>query len=143
MNQKLRIGIGGAVFSFLLLSQNTARADELDRFQGTWKVTAAAMGAKVATPAQLREMTFTIDGNKLIVKDGGFMETVHFTLKPGMKPFSVIEFTKGPKGDKLHWHGIYEVAASKIKLCWGPAEAERPGKFTPKADQRYYTIEKR
>jgi uncharacterized protein (TIGR03067 family) len=143
MRLNVRAGVAGVVFALFVLSHSPARADDKDRFQGTWKVTYAAYGDKVATPAQLRNMTVTIEGNKFTYMDGDLKEVVHFSLKPNEKPYKVIEFFRGPADNKLHWHGVYEFSQGKIKLCWGPAEADRPRSFSPKKDQRFYTIEKK
>jgi uncharacterized protein (TIGR03067 family) len=130
-----------------VLPPDTAAMDR-EKMQGRWKVTYAAFGdtegqAKVATRQQMQGMTITIEGNKLTYSDSGFKETVHFTLKPAVGGYKVIEFTRGPGDDRLHWHGVYEFAAGKIKLCWGPAEATRPMSFSPRKNLRMYTIERK
>jgi uncharacterized protein (TIGR03067 family) len=123
-----------------------ARADDMDRLQGTWKVTYAAVGDKVATPQQLKGMRVVIDGNKLTLDEGrGKAEAVHFSLDSDNKP-PHIDFRQGKrKEDKLLYHGIYKFADGQLTLCWGPAGDPRPGRFKTdsKNDRRLFVLEKR
>jgi uncharacterized protein (TIGR03067 family) len=144
MRQYLRVGIGSVVFTLLFLGQSRAQKDEEDKFTGTWKVTYAAHGKKMADDDQLREMKVIIRGNKLTyIEDNPnprkrVEETLHFTLKPNAKP-KQIDFSK-PDGGR--WHGIYEIVSpSKIKLCWAKVDLPRPKTISAKEDHRVYTLE--
>jgi uncharacterized protein (TIGR03067 family) len=152
MKRHPQILLAGVLTLCGLWQAPAAAQTDKDKMQGTWKVTYAAVGeadgsVKVATPRQMKAMSITIKGNEFTYKGVGangrpFMETVHFRLKPAGRGNKVIEFTENPGGDKLHWHGVYEFADGKLKLCWGKADAERPATFAPKKEQRVYTIEK-
>jgi uncharacterized protein (TIGR03067 family) len=147
----------GCVLTLLVLSQAPARAQlDKEKMQGTWKVTYAAYGfvekkrekIREATEAERKAITIIIKGNELTYiapgKDGDeSRETVHFRLKHPADGPRVIEFLKDPKDKELHWHGIYEFDGKVLRLCWGKGGAERPSKFSPRDQQRYYIIERR
>jgi uncharacterized protein (TIGR03067 family) len=122
------------------------RADDLPKLQGTWKVSFAAVGEQTANDGQRKEMRIVIEGNKLTFHEvGGKKEVVYFRLLQGTAP-KTIEFRQNAKQDaKLHYHGIYEMeTAKRLKICWAPAEHEKPGAFgTKKANHhRYYILVK-
>jgi len=136
----------GIALTLAVLAPGAARADELDNMQGTWRITYAAVGNKVANAKQLKAMSVLIDGNKFTLIEGaGQKEVVHFTPYPRRKPREV-EFKRGKGDAKLLWHGIYELEGEKtrFRLCWGPAGANRPRSFEAKRrdDHRLFILEK-
>src|SRR6266566_3806535 len=109
----------GIALTLAVLAPGAARANELDNMQGTWRITYAAVGNKVANAKQLKAMSVIIDGNKFTLIEGaGQKEVVHFTPYPKRKPREV-EFKRGKGDAKLLWHGIYELEGEKtrFRLC--------------------------
>jgi uncharacterized protein (TIGR03067 family) len=136
-----------AVFTLCVACQGSVQAQDIDKMQGTWKVTYAANKDRVANKDQMAAMTVIIDKNKFTYMDNTdpknpVKEVVLFSLKSGAQPYKVIEFKRGRDDKELHWHGIYEFSAGKIKMCWGAANRDRPKSFNPRDDQRVYTLER-
>jgi uncharacterized protein (TIGR03067 family) len=134
-----------ALFTATLLSAGTARADDLEKMQGLWKVTYAEIGGRPATAKELKSVTIKIDGKKLTLNEGDKKEEVFLKLDHDATPHSQVEFWRGKQseGNKAFWHGIYEFDGSRLKLCWGPANKTRPGGFgSKKAENRYYILTK-
>jgi uncharacterized protein (TIGR03067 family) len=122
-----------------------ARADDVDRLQGKWKVTYAAVGNKVANLQQLRKMSVSIEGDKFTLYEAdGKRESVHFSLSPDTKP-PEIDFREGKKKQtKAMYYGIYRFNQGKLNLCWGPAGETRPHHFATdgKNDRRLFILER-
>src|SRR5689334_20177167 len=76
------IGCAAGLLAFAALASSTARADDLDKMQGTWRVVSAQVGADVAGTKALRAMRVSIDGNKLVLEEGNKTYVVHFALDP-------------------------------------------------------------
>jgi uncharacterized protein (TIGR03067 family) len=121
-------------------------ADDADKFQGTWRVTHAEIGKKVAAPSQLPGLKVIVDGDKFTLVEGDTEEVVHFSLDLTTKPRHV-EFYAGPAKKVKKWHGIYtfEDKGKELKLCWGPAGADRPSRFTANEanENRYFVLRRR
>jgi uncharacterized protein (TIGR03067 family) len=144
MKAGLRAAFGVAL-TLVVLAPAAARADDLDTMQGKWQVIHAAVGAKVATASQMKSMSVTVEGNKFtLVTDK--KEVVHFTPYSKRSPKEV-EFKRGKGDAKLLWHGIYELEGKnqRLRLCWGPAGADRPKSFEAKRrdDHRLFILEKK
>jgi uncharacterized protein (TIGR03067 family) len=136
------LGCALGLFALTALTARTARADDLDKWQGAWRVVAAQVGGDVAGTSQLKKMRVTVDGNKLILEEGPKTYTVHFALDPESHQ---VDFYKDAGRKEKLWLGIYELDGKELKLCWGPNGAERPKEFEVKkgTDQRYYVISKK
>ncbi len=135
----------GLLFASTLLGARAARADDLEKMQGKWKVTYAEVGGRPATAKELKNYKVKIDGKKFTLFEGDQKEEVRMKLDPDGKPHPKLEFWRGKEGDgtKAFWHGIYEFDGSRLKMCWGPANKSRPGGFGRKnADNRYYILTK-
>jgi uncharacterized protein (TIGR03067 family) len=119
----------------------TARAEDLDQMQGTWRVVSAQVGGAVAGSKDLKKMRVSIDGHKLILDEGTRVYTVHFALDPTASPHQVDFFKDMGRKQKL-WDGLYEFDGKDLKLCWGAEGAERPKEFGVQkgTEQRYFII---
>jgi uncharacterized protein (TIGR03067 family) len=139
--------IGGLslALALALASPGLARADDFDRMQGAWRATYAAVGDKVANKNQLKGIGVVVDGTKFTLNEGAVSESAHLHLDPEATP-RVVEFRQGKeKETKLLYHGIYQFEEDKLKICWGPAGAPRPGRFETdkKNDRRLFILEKK
>jgi uncharacterized protein (TIGR03067 family) len=132
----------GLAVLMLIVSAPAARADHMDKMQGTWKV---VKGSKVGEKAVPDGMTVVIEKDKFTLKEPGKTEVVHFVLDMPAKPHGVEFFKASDKKEKV-WHGIYKFEGdSKIVLSWGPAGKKRPHEFEPRKDSedRLYILEKK
>jgi uncharacterized protein (TIGR03067 family) len=128
----------------VLATAGNGRADDVDKLQGKWQVSYAAVGNNVANPQQLRKMSVIIEGDKFTLDEGSKRETVHFSLNPGAK-LPEIDFREGKKKQvKALYYGIYRFNKGKLNLCWGPSGETRPHHFATdgKNDHRLFTLEK-
>ncbi len=136
---------GCAVTVAAFLGAGPARADDLEKMQGEWKVTYAEVGGRPATAKELKNYKVKIEGKKFTLVEGDKAEEVHLKLDPAAKPHAQMDFTRGKEsaGTKAFWHGIYEFDGGRLKMCWGPTNKARPGGFGSKyADNRYYILTK-
>jgi uncharacterized protein (TIGR03067 family) len=136
------LGCSVVFLSLAALASNTARAYDLDKMQGAWRVVSAQVGADVAGSRALRAMRVTVDGNRLVLEEGNKTYTVHFALDPDSHQ---VDFYKDKGRKEKLWDGIYEFDGKDLKLCWGAEGAARPKEFGVKAgtQQRYYIISPR
>jgi len=145
MNKQMRRAFGLCLaLGTVGLVVGLARADDVDKMQGSWQVISVKVGKVVPPKSVLKDLQVIVDGNKFTLVEGAKREVVHFVLDPTAKPPS-IEFYKNPtKADKLY-HGIYQFEGGNLRLCWGPAGQERPHEFeTSKSDQnRLYVLKKK
>src|SRR3954470_1289200 len=134
----------GLALLALIAVASTARADDQERMQGTWKATLARIGANQATAAQLKKIEVIVEGDKFTLVEGEKKYVVHFALTSGGKP-GVVEFFKTSEKKERLWHGIYEFDGKELKLCWAPAAHERPAKFgtTKHNEDRYFVLKKK
>jgi uncharacterized protein (TIGR03067 family) len=112
--------------------------------QGSWKVTAAQVGKKKAGPNDLKGLGVIVDGDKFTLIEGKKSEVVHFVLDSISNPHRV-DFFKGADKKEKVYHGLYTFSGGDLKLCWGPAQADRPIDFTTSASDhhRLYTLVKK
>src|SRR5262245_32900834 len=115
----------GSVFLVALLGPGNARGDDVDRMQGTWRVTSGMVGNRTLKPKVLKAMAIIVEGNKItFVESPTMKEVVHFRILPDKKPRQ-IEFRQGPADARVHYHGIYALEGNRIRLCWGPGGEPR------------------
>jgi uncharacterized protein (TIGR03067 family) len=134
-------GAGLAVLVLVVSAPGSARADDMGKMQGAWKVT----GGKVGGNPLPKGMEVTVEKDKFVLKEPGKTEEVHFVLDTTAKTKGV-EFFRMTKNKKEKvWHGIYKIDGDKITFCWGPAGKSRPQEFEPRKDSedRLYILEKK
>jgi uncharacterized protein (TIGR03067 family) len=133
-------GAGLAVLVLVVSAPGAARADDMDKMQGAWKVT----GGKVGTTPLPKGMEVSVEKTQFTLKEPGKTEVVHFVLDPTSKTKGVEFYKDAGKKEKV-WHGIYKIDGDKITFCWGPAGKKRPEKFEPRkeSEDRLYILEKK
>lgn len=103
---------------------------ELAPFQGTWKVAAATLGGKDAPKDAIEKLTFTFDGEKLTIKEGGKDETGSFVVNTKADPMQID--LVNPKGDKALGVCKFE-KDGKLTICFNKGkDATRPKGFDDK-----------
>ena len=116
------------VFSASALRGEDAQKD-LDKFQGTWAVTALESNGK-QVPLGSVKGTVTFKGDEMVVDGPGFKPTKHrIKLDPSKKPKS-LDATKTSEGNGRNSLGIYQMEGGEIKLCLPIGlRTERPTDF--------------
>src|SRR5262249_33844536 len=90
-----------ALFPWALLTTGTARADDQERMQGSWRVIFAEIGGKEATKEQLKGLEVIVEGDKFTLVEGpSRKEVVHFGLNSDGKPKTVDFFKSSDKKEK-------------------------------------------
>jgi uncharacterized protein (TIGR03067 family) len=123
----------------------TAPPGDLGLLQGYWKPLAVQYeGKPQMTADELKKVTVVFDQSEyhLYYKEPGKdpikLALMNVSLNPTTTPKSItFEFAAGAlKGQKRH--GIYEVAGSELKLCYGPAEKPKPTTFAAPERSGYF-----
>jgi uncharacterized protein (TIGR03067 family) len=113
-------------------NDKNAKAAELEKLQGTWKVTSAEFSGKAMTPKEIGIDTIVVKDAKMTLRNGDKEVAVYpFELLPDRKPKGMIWTKEGPKGGKLP--AIYELDGTKLKLCF-PLLKSTPLKEFPKLE---------
>jgi uncharacterized protein (TIGR03067 family) len=133
-----------ALFAGVLLTTGSARADDQEHMQGSWRVIFAEIGGKEANKEQLKGLEVIVEGDKFTLVEGARKEVVHFSLSPDSKPKTIDFFKSTEKKEKV-WLGIYAFDGKDLKLCWGPAGKDRPKEFGAKKSNqdRYFILRKK
>ena len=132
-----------SLLALAVFGSGQARADDQERIQGSWKTLFAEIGSKEKSGPKLKETELVIEGSKFTILEGDRKEVVHFTLDPDAKPRHIDFYRASDSKEKL-WHGIYAFEGKDLKLCWGPAGAERPKDFgAKKSDHNRYLVVKK
>src|SRR5207245_446191 len=140
----------------LLLGADTQKddkvKDEVNKLQGTWSVTSAERDGTKAPDDEIKKITITIKGDRLIARRtenaGKPEEKVYemsFTIDPTQKPkWFDVTYTDGErKGESSQ--GVYELGSdgNTLKICMSRSNA-RPNDFETKAEsQRHLMVLKR
>ena len=112
-------------------------AAEVKPFQGFWKPESVQYNGaeQLADPKQRALLTLVVkaaDYRVYVAKDAAGDQhlrllTAELTADPAAKTFTLTIKEGEKKG--AAFHGIYEVAGSKLRLCYGPAAKPRPTAF--------------
>ena len=133
-----------AVVLFGLTGAATADppAGDLGQLQGYWKPLSIEFEGRpqVATADELKKITAVFDQCeyhlyfKDPMKDPIKLAVMNVSLDPTTSPKTItFEFARGPLAGQKR-HGIYEVAGSQLKLCYGPVEKPKPATFAAPAN---------
>jgi uncharacterized protein (TIGR03067 family) len=125
--------------------------DESNKLQGAWSVTAAERDGMKAPDDEIKKITITIKGDKLIARrteNAGKPEEkiydMSFTIDPTQKPkWMDVTYTDGErKGESSQ--GIYELESDgTLKICMSRGNT-RPNDFETKPEsQRHLMVLKR
>jgi uncharacterized protein (TIGR03067 family) len=122
----------------LLLAGADAPSDdvkkEMEKFQGTWSLTAITRDGEEVPAEELAELRLVIKGDKRVVKAGDEVKSQStYKLDPTKKPKAIdVTMSEGPLAGRT-LPGIYEIEGDTQKLCLTLEEgAERPKEFTSK-----------
>src|SRR5262245_38149427 len=114
-----------AALGMLVLAVGSARADDQEKLQGTWKAEKAVRGGMETGADELSKMSIEFKGNKAIPKrDGNDEKEAEYKLDDSKKPKTIDVST--PDGKQIK--GIYEIDGDSLKLCF-VEEGDRPTKF--------------
>jgi uncharacterized protein (TIGR03067 family) len=112
-------------------ADDEANKKDLDRMQGSWKVTSLLDSGKEMPAAEVEKMRMEIAGNKMSIYVGTEkVSNVTFTIDAAKKPGHIDLRSDREKGTV---HGIYQIDGDTLKMCTGQPEQERPTEFASKA----------
>ncbi len=111
-------------FGVLGLAAGSVRADDQEKFQGTWKPEKAVKGGNAMPAEEIEKMSIEFKGNKARPRHGDKEEKeAEFTLDGSKKPKHID--VMAPDGKTIQ--GIYEFDGDTLKICF--SESGRPDKF--------------
>ncbi len=135
-----------ALAAVLVVGAPVPKADpvteELKKFQGRWKLTAAEFNGQPVSPEDVKTASLVVEGEQFTLMIGNETHKGKFTVDPGKKPRAIdVEFTEGTlKGGKVP--GIYEIEGDTRKSCFTRFPDRRPTDFAGGQD-RYVWVWKR
>ncbi len=113
---------------------------ELEKWQGTWILVGAEEKGQKVSDDELKKAPVT-----LIIKDDKFTlklpdQTMEGTFKidPAKKPKAYDAKGTDAQGKTQETIGIYEIDGDMLKVCWVPADKERPKEFKADAGSDSY-----
>lgn len=112
-------------------NQDKAVKEELDKLQGTWRITSLEMDGKPIPQEFLKEAKIIVKGDKFESRVGvPYTGTVK--IDPTQKPKTIdLVFESGPEKGNTSL-GIYELDGDTWKICLGVNTMERPTEFAAK-----------
>jgi uncharacterized protein (TIGR03067 family) len=115
--------------------------EELQRFQGTWRVEAWEDGGKALPAADLKTRTLFFGGNIFILRGGDkLIQAGSAQLDPGKSPQTVNLSVKEGEGKDGVLLGIYSLEGDTLKLCFDPEGQSRPTDFQPEAKAKFTLV---
>lgn len=111
--------------------------------QGKWKVTRMVDSGKEAHDHDLQKI-FVINGNDgswSLVGDGKVIAKGPSAINPAAKPKTIDFHIIEENGKRVDFQGIYDLGASKRKLCFAPKEKGRPKAFEAPKDSGSILVE--
>lgn len=107
---------------------------DLDKLQGTWRVTALEMDGDERPDGAFAAATITIHGTEFTSQGMGDAYTGTIELLPGKEPraFDLV-FTSGPP-QGMRNHGIYKLAGDTWTICLATRGDARPKRFATRPD---------
>jgi len=119
-------------FAGLLLAADANPPKGLEKFQGTWKLTALVVEGKEIGAEGLKAK-LTLKGNKYTYTNGDMTSGGIYKVDPGKKPHTLdIVITEGnDKGKTMP--AIYEVEDGLLRICLSFKGKDRPQEFASKA----------
>ncbi len=126
------------------LIATTATADDKDvaKFDGTWAIRSVEIGGMKFPDEALKNFPgpLTIQGGKWTLKAGDKQQTGTFTTDGGKKPAQMdVKPADGPNAGKT-LAAIYQLDGETLKICYAPADQERPTAFDTKDKPGYALI---
>ena len=136
--------------TFLLVATATAddtqeKAIEKDRQQikGTWRIVKLEVNGNQAAEQDARKLTVVngLDDTWALFSEGKEIAKGTNVLNPTQTPKTIdFTITDGDSKDKK-FVGIYELGEKSRKLCFAPAEKERPKEFAaPTGSEQIFVV---
>lgn len=107
-------------------------AEELQRFQGTWRVESWEEGGKPLPAAELKKRSAFFGANAFIFKsDGKVLQAGTLQLEPSKSPRTFTAIVKAPAREESVLLGVYELGPDSLTLCYDPKGQTRPASAKP------------
>ena len=145
-----RYSIFGLVVVGILLTGTASADDARDeavrqyhrQIEGTWRVTALSIGGTKSKEEDTRKIAVVNgnDGTWTVRSEGKVISRGKSTVDPTKTP-AMINFTPtegGGKGEQFP--GIYELSTNTRKLCFAPADKERPTEFSSTSENQHILV---
>jgi uncharacterized protein (TIGR03067 family) len=103
---------------------------DIDRIQGSWKMTKIEVEGKPPPPEYVEKGKFVFKNNNVsIYQDDKVQEQATFVLDSAKRP-PMIDFTatEGPGKGKISY-GIYRIEGDSLTICMAAPGAKRPTEF--------------
>src|SRR5262249_19008942 len=126
--------IFGVFTTILLFSALVAQAGdakkELEKFEGTWKVTKLEAEGEQLPPAAREKLEFVFKGDKVVIKGGKKDEEGEVKLNPSKKPAEITFVPKTGADAGKNQVGIYKFEGKSLVFCIAvKLDGERPSDF--------------
>src|SRR5262245_10505965 len=103
--------------------------DDLERLQGTWRVSSLELEGKQMPDTMLADAEITIRGQRFTSKGMGAVYKGVLKLDPSSKPARLdMKFDAGPEKGNTNL-GIYVLQGNTLKLCLATRGKIRPSRF--------------
>jgi uncharacterized protein (TIGR03067 family) len=118
--------LAAAVVAVAADAKNEASKNDLERLQGTWKVSKMRRGGADAPKKEVQKLEFTFAGNQLTVtQEGRDKKDVSTIALDATRNPKTLDVKPEKKDERVE--AIYELTDDMLKVCWN-----KPGKGRPK-----------
>jgi uncharacterized protein (TIGR03067 family) len=107
----------------------TAIADELKRFEGTWRYESTVVQGRRLPDESFKDARLILKGDRFEMTDPMSSHRGTFTVDPTATPRTIdVTFSEGPQAGQTR-KGIYELDETTYRACFGLPGRERPEAF--------------
>ena len=132
MKTRLIAVVAVGVLAAAASADDAAVKKELEKFTGSWQAVAVEHDGKKATEEQVKTVKLTVRGDKYTFQVGEQVIEGTHKVDPSKSPKQIdADRSKGPDAGKT-LRGIYELDDETFKVCFAPAEKDRPTSFATK-----------
>ncbi len=128
----------------LVTADDDAKKKELEQMQGVWQVVGVESNGEKAPKERVEKanLRLTIKGNKYVYKAGDKdVGEGSFEIDVAKNP-KTIDFSGTTKDGKVEKTiGIYELKGDTMRVCFVPADEERPKELATKAGAKATIME--
>jgi uncharacterized protein (TIGR03067 family) len=126
---RTRVLAAVAVGVLVTAPADDAAKKELEKFTGSWQAVAVEHDGKKGTEEQVKTVKLTVRGEKYTFQVGEQVVEGTHRLDPSKNPKQIDALrSKGPDAGKT-LRGIYELDDETFKVCFAPADKDRPAAF--------------